>query len=222
MRKIYLLICVFIASVLLVSCGVPQSDVPTTTLTPVYTTRQWTPFYNGHSCGINMTWLDTERASQRDLSKEEILTVLPGKRPEGVTYSGRADFREDGSVLRVFLWIKKENTEVFVVMGDKASYYACCVSREPEAVACSCGEVEYKLYQNQKHHKLFADTVCGGVPMLILTSAKLIKIQHETIETLEREDIEQHRPLFEDVLECFSWFGENEPNLNSIKPTVSE
>lgn len=220
MRKINLLLCVLALSVLLVSCTAPQTDVPTTTQPPVYTTRHWTPIYNEHTCGILAQWADSECHSTKDLTVDEILSVLPGKRLENATYSGYADFKKDGSVLRLRLRVYKDDLEVYIAMGSKTEFYACCISRDPEAVECSCGDLKYKIYQ--KDRIVFAETVWNEIPMLISVRAKLVPTDENGTEEKVWEDIEKYKPLFEEVLECFSWYGSNEPDFAAITPDETQ
>ena len=219
MRKSCLLFCVLALLMLLMSCAAPQTETqitPATTQPQVYTTRQWIPVYNDHACGVMAQWADRECASTKELTNDEILSALPGKRLENATYSGHADFKKDGSVLRLRLRVYKDDLEVYIAMGSNTEFFACCISRDPKAVECSCGELKYEIYEQDTI--VFAETVWNEIPMLISVRAKLVPIEEDGAERTEREDIEKYKPLFEEVLECFSWYGSGEPDFLAITP----
>lgn len=221
MKRLYLLICVIAFSLAFFGCA--QANGPETTQTPTYITKQWTPVYNDHSCGIMAQWADSERASQTELTLEEILSVLPGKQLENAAYTGYADLREDGSVIRVLIWVKKGDAEACVAIGNDAFRFACCISREPDAETSLCGGTEYKIYR--KDDILFAETVCNEYPVCISVSTKTKAVdvgETVTMYTYVRENIEQHRPLFEEILEWFSWYDSDEPDLTVITPAGSK
>ena len=215
MKKLFLSICAFALSLAMLGC------VHTTTRKAAqistYTKRQWTPVYNDHVCGIMSQWVDSECASQKELTTEEMQSVLPGKQVEGAAYTAKADLREDGSVLRLRIWIKKGDAEAFVAIGSDSYRFACCVSREPEAKSSLCGDLQYKIYR--KDNILFAETVCNEYPVLISVraDAKAVGIGENGMPIeYKMEDIELERPLFEEVLEHFSWYDNDEPNLDAI------
>ena len=207
MKKMYVLLCAIALSLVLFACDktTAPATMPETTQTPTYTQRQWTPIYNDHSCGIMAQWADSECASQVDLTTEEIRSILPGKQVDGATYTGQAHLKKDGSILRVLIWVEKGDAEAFIAIGSDSYHFACCISREPDAESCSCGDLQYKIYKGGSI--LFAETVCNEYPILINVRADV------------NEDVEVDRPLFEEILESFSWYQKDEPNLETFIPS---
>lgn len=217
MRKVCFLMCVLILSIAVL--GFNKSVSPEIVQEPTYTQRQWSPIYNDHTCGICAQWADSECASSVELTTEEILSILPGKQLDGATYTGLAFLRENGSVLRVLIWVTKEDQEASIVIGNDSYHYACCISREPDAVSCLCGDLEYKIYC--KDDILFAETECNGDTVLVQVRAKVnaVDIEGTDLKTYEKEDIEQYKPLFEEILELLSWYETGKPDLSAFVPS---
>ena len=207
MKKLYVLLCVIALPLILFACDktAVSETIPETTQTPIYTQRQWTPIYNDHSCGIMAQWADSECASQVDLTTEEIRAILPGKQLDGVTYTGQAHLKKDGSILRVLIWVEKGDAEAFIAIGSDSYHFACCISREPDAESCLCGDLQYKIYEGESI--LFAEAVCNEYPILINVRADV------------NETVEADRALFEEILESFSWYEKDEPNLGTFTPS---
>ena len=206
-RRLLSVICLVAAVTVFVGCQTQQ--IPATqepTQAKDYGTREWNPTYNDHLCGIQASWADRQCAFEEDLSQEQISLITPGKKLPWMSYTGHGYFKEDGSTLRVLLRLETQSgKKISIVIGSDASYYGCCISREPDAVKSACGDVVYTLYHRAGNveETLLAEATIGGQPILIRMRA---------------DNFKQDKQFFEDVLECFSWYDSEEPIISKIVP----
>ncbi len=188
---------VFLLIALLTGCAnIKETETTASTETTAITERAWTPVYNGHSCGVQAQWSDILCAYSEELSAEQITLFLPEKEMKDTDVSATADFKEDGSVLRVKLFLKQSDTEITVVIGNDAERSACCLSLEADAIASFCGDVSYVIYE--KDTTMLAQTTINDLPVMV---------------RLHGKNTQENKAFFEEVLECFSWYGAGKPTL---------
>lgn len=179
-------------AVLLAGCG----NVQGTETTDPITEREWTPIYNSHVCGLQVQWSDSLCTCSEELTKEQAALFLPEKEIKDADISAAADFKKDGSVLRVKLFLKRADTDIIVVMGNDAEHSACCLSLEADAKPSVCGDVSYVIYE--KDTDLLAQTTIHDLPVTMRLPGK---------------NTQENKDFFEEVLECFSWYGKGKPTL---------
>lgn len=183
---------ILLLAILLTGCSNVQESEGSAAITE----REWTPIYNSHVCGLQVSWIDTKCAYSEELTAEQIALLLPKKELKNTDVSAMADFKEDDTVVRVILHLKRADTEISIVMGDDAERSACCWSLEEDAKPSACGDVSYVIYESRLN--LLARTTINDLPVYI---------------RLYSENAQQNKAFFEEILECFSWYPKGEPVL---------
>ena len=183
---------ILLLAILLTGCSNVQESEGSAAITE----REWTPIYNSHVCGLQVSWIDTKCAYSEELTAEQIALLLPEKELKNTDISAIADFKEDDTVVRVILHLKRADTEISIVMGEDAERYACCWSLEEDAKPSACGDVSYVIYESRLN--LLARTTINDLPVYI---------------RLYSENAQQNKAFFEEILECFSWYPKGEPVL---------
>lgn len=183
------------------TCSTPQQDQPE----PLYGVRQWVPVYNRYEERVEM---DLSRALEagyfyEPVSPDQIGYILPDKQEYGKIQSARAGYFADGSADCVSLQLQAEDETVYVTVGN---YFSCVIYPEEDITQTQCGEQIYKLYRFDLKNTTYleADTKVNGVQIHF---------------SMNVQDPETGTDVFENVLECFSWYGENAPDLDRIQPS---
>ena len=178
--------------ILLTGCSNVQESEGSAAITE----REWTPIYNSHVCGLQVSWIDTKCAYSEELTAGQIALLLPKKELKNPDVTGVAFFKENDTVLRVILYLRRTDTEISIVMGEDAECFACCWSLEEDAKTSACGDVSYMIYESRRD--LLARTTINNLPVFI---------------RLYSENPQQNKAYFEEILECFSWYPKGEPVL---------
>ena len=167
--------------------------------------RVWTPVYNRYGERVEM---DLSRALvagyfYEPVSPDQIGFILPDKQGDWKIQSARAGYFADGSADCVSLQLQAEDETVYVTVGN---YFSCVLYPEENITKTQCGDLEYKLYRFDLKNITYleADTKVNGVRIHF---------------SMDVQDPETGTDAFEKVLECFSWYGENAPDLDRIQPS---
>lgn len=200
LRKRFLLFLCFCTFLVLTACQktIPQPDITEEPLEISYdTTREWMPVYNAHECELFVSMV-LPIAFEETLTQEDIEKILPTKPLPCDVYSGKAMYKEDGTVYGVILYIGSPEKYITMAMGEGAAQSACCALMTPGKDKSFCGDVEYTLYEHGD--ELMAEAAFNGT----LSFARVFK-------AMEKQE-------FEAILECFSWYPDGKPDLTQIVP----
>lgn len=153
-----------------------------------------------------MCWFNIPAVFTRELAEEELDmgTLAPGKLVGYMRLTGEASFDGDGALLAVTLRVATtlpENTVTLTITPEGAGE-----SRFPEGGEISpCNGVDYRVYEygNSGGVTLAAEAEIGG---------------HGFAFTLETAtgDLAAAKRDFAEILECFTYYGEGQPDLSAI------
>ena len=182
-----------------------SGTAPQTQAESPYGDRLWTASYNQYT---ERTEMDVSRVLNagyfyEDVSAQQLQWVLPVKQEGWQVKSARAGFLRDGKTDCVAMEISAGAETVYVTVGN---YFSCVLYPEDTKVRSKCGDLEYTLYRFDLEPCTYleADTTVNGMAI------------HFTMQT---DDPEQGAGAFEQVLECFSWYGDGCPNPEQIRPS---
>lgn len=171
--------------------------------------RTWTVNYNDVT-----TVLDAERLSipgyfTEELNELELAAVEPGRKIEWMNYSGNAGFDGEGSLVAVYLRVTTPlpDTVVSVTISETAQVRDHILTDEP--VISQCGGVEYTIYQYDM----------GSAGVLLEADAKINGRFFSfgmTAAGNDPDSLEQAKEAFRQVLECFTYYPEDGPELSAV------
>jgi len=175
--------------------------------------RQWEPVYN--NLGVHAYSSGGEPAYPagyyfEDMTPEQLDRILPDKRTAWTGESGRAGFLVTGEADCLSIRLTTEAGAVSLTLGNVINVGSAVDRGQVDPIKSQCGNISYTIdcyvidYGDVDNAVLRASTTINGVPAYF---------------RMYPEDVLEGTEIFTSVLECFSWYGENAPALEQIKPS---
>lgn len=165
----------------------------------------WQPTFNIVSDILETSKVEPNGYFTQKLSEDDISMIEPGKQIGYMTYSGQAGFDGDGKLVDVQLSVTTtlpENTVSVMINPDAARDYLF-----DEGLTVSiCSNISYTVCQYERSEgvvTLTADATINGYAFAF------------TLDTTQ-QNLEQAKIDFSEILECFSYYLNGEPDLTAI------
>ena len=171
--------------------------------------RTWTVNYNDVTAALDAARLSIPGYFTEELNEPELAAVEPGRKTEWMGYSGNAGFDGEGSLVAVYLRVTTPlpDTVVSVTISETAQVRDYILTDEP--VISRCGDVEYTIYQYD----------AGSAGVFLEANAKINGRFFSFEMTAAGNDpagLEQAKEAFRQVLECFTYYPEDGPDLSAV------
>lgn len=171
----------------------------------------WQPTFNIISDILDVSNAKINGYFAQELSEDDISAIEPGKQIGYMSYSGQAGFDGDGKLVDVQLSVTTtlpENTVSLMISTDASSRDYLLVG---DPIISPCSDISYTVCQYNHPDgivTLTADAVINGYTFAF------------TLDTAQ-QNLEQAKIDFSEILECFSYYLDGEPDLTSITPEKS-
>lgn len=171
----------------------------------------WQPTFNIISDILDVSNAKINGYFAQELSEDDISAIEPGKQIGYMSYSGQAGFDGDGKLVDVQLSVTTtlpENTVSLMISTDASSRDYLLVG---DPIISPCSDISYTVCQYDHPDgivTLTADAVINGYTFAF------------TLDTAQ-QNLEQAKIDFSEILECFSYYLDGEPDLTSITPEKS-
>lgn len=167
----------------------------------------WTIYYNEDSFPLSTGRAMIKGTFSESLTDTELDALKPGVRFEYMTYSGHAEFDTEGKLLNIFMQVTTTLPESPVSIGLSDYYSGPRYVLPGEHTVSVCEDVEYRVYQYEL-----------GNTITLAADAVISDIYFDFAMDTTREQLEQAKADFQDVLECFACYEEGKPDLSIIVP----
>ena len=197
MKKSLLFVFLFCLCVLMCACEASKAK-----------SISWKPVYNAHDvCGMQASRALPEGITKREMTKEEVASVVPASLLADSEIAGVILFKSDQSLYYMSLQMVQGEYTASILLGEDVSWGGCCMSVAYDGYAeatCRCGETEYALFRDE-----------GAIPML-LGCGKINDIP--ILVRMHADDLEEIQPMFETILENFARYQQKSLDISGLKP----
>ena len=170
-----------------------------------YYDRTWEAVYNEASVDTSVivdVWPQAGYFTE-EFSLEMLEPVLPEKKGDWQAEGGSVGFLPSGQTKDVQLTLKTDAGNVHLCIGDT---FCLPPNVKKERVYSTCGDLDIHMY----HHRERGQDVLNA----------FTTVNGEGIHfSMRTDDPETAKPVFEGIVECFSWYDWDRPALNKLRPS---